>query len=197
MLAALTTTPAISPSRKRLTRADCAVLEMSGQLDHQKVELIDGDLIEKMPKNWPHVHALSILQYWLIQVFGLQFVAPEAPVNVLPEDNPTNEPQPDIVVLNRPSKEFKGSAKPSPEELRLVVEISDTTLRFDTTVKAALYARASIAEYWVLDINSRRLGVYLDPRQGAYQSITWYGENESVAPSAAEESRFVIASSFS
>ena len=114
-----------SPPRLRLTRADCAVLETNGLLDQQRVELIQGDLIQRTPKNWPHVHIVMILQHWLSQVFGFDFVLQEAPINVAPEDNPTSEPQPDLIVMNRRSE--LTIAKPNPDDLRLVVEVSDST----------------------------------------------------------------------
>ncbi len=195
MLTALKEAELFPPPRKRLTRGDCTVLETAGQLDYQRHELIDGDLIEKMPKNWPHTYALIILQAWLAQVFGPLFVAQEAPINVSVEDNPTSEPEPDLVVFNRPASEFK-TPKRSPEELSLVIEVSDTTLYFDTKVKAALYARAAIVEYWVLDINGRRLGVHRDPRGGVYESVKWFGQNERIAPLAAPGQEFLVSSAF-
>ena len=78
----------------------------------------------------------------------------------------------------------------------MVVEIFDTTLRFDMTVKAALYARAGIVEYWVLDIGGRWLAVHREASKGEYQSVTWFGESESVAPLSAPESKVLIASLF-
>ena len=197
MLAALIESPTISPPRKRLTRADRAVLEMNGLLEEDGVELIEGDLIEKISKNWPHTHALMVVMNWLIKVFGGDFVAPEASINVAPEDNPTSEPEPDLIVLKSPSRDFLvGSTKPGPDDLRLIVEISSATVRFDLTVKAALYARAGIAEYWVLDLNQKRMGVHRDPRIGEYQSVVWYGEKESVSPLAAPDAQFSVAAPF-
>ena len=193
MLAALETVSS-SPPRLRLTRADCAVLEMNGLLDQQRVELIEGDLIQRMPKNWPHVHIMMVLQRWLSQVFGFEYVLPEAPIDIAPEDNPTSGPQPDLIVMSRRSE--LTIAKPNPADLRLIVEVSDSTLGFDTTVKAGLYARAGIAEYWVFDVNGRRLGVYREPRDGTYRSIVWYGVAESVAPLAAPDARFEVGSPF-
>ena len=111
-----------------------------------------------------------------MRVFGFLYVAPEAPINVSPEDDPNNEPMPDLIVLNRPCTGFEGKTKPAPQDLRMVVEISDTTLRFDMTVKAALYARAGIVEYWVLDIEGRWLAVNREASHGAYHAVTWLGE---------------------
>jgi Uma2 family endonuclease len=169
-----------NPPRKRWTRAQCEKLEAAG-IDLQHVELIDGELIVKMSKNPPHVDAAALLLGWLIQVFGARFVNHEAPIDVAPEDNPTNEPVPDMLVLKRKFTGFR-SSKRQPGDLDLVVEISDTSLAFDLTVKAALYARAGIAEYWVLDVPDRRLIVHRDPQSGQYGSVTAYSEQEGVAP---------------
>lgn len=195
MLAAIEERQTASPPRRRLTRGDRAVLELNGQLSGDRFELIEGDLVEKMPKNWPHTIAMIAFQTWLARAFGLDFFAPEAPTDVSLEDNPTSEPEPDFIVFNRSAYEFKTS-KRSPEDLALVIEISNTSLRFDLTVKASLYARAGIADYWVLDIKGRRLGVHRDPRDGVYTSIVWYGEHESVAPLAKPDAKFAVASAF-
>lgn len=148
-----------------------------------------------MGKKRPHVNALVVLQEWLILVFGAQYVNPEAPIDVAPEDNPTNEPEPDLIVLTRPTREFRDS-NPRPEDLRLVVEISYSTLGFDLTSKAELYARALIVEYWVLDIQARSLVVHRDPQRGLYRSVTVYSARESVAPLASPGSEFLVGAAF-
>ena len=122
------------PPRKRWNRSECLALEASGAWDQHKLELIEGDLIDKARKKRPHVYALSLMCAWLIRIFGEQFVNPEAPIDVSPEDNPTNEPEPDLIVLGRPSREIK-SGNPQPANLRLVIEVSDSTLGFDLRVK--------------------------------------------------------------
>jgi len=186
--------PAVqSPPRKRWNRAECEQLEALGIFEQQHVELIEGELIDKMGKNRPHINAAALLTAWLIQVFGGLRVNAEAPIDVAPEDNPTNQPVPDFIVLT-PEYAASGfqSATPQPRDLALVVEIADTSLAFDLTVKAALYARAGIAEYWVLDVPGRRLIVHRDPRDGRYGSATAYSEQEGVAPLAVPNSMFQV-----
>jgi Uma2 family endonuclease len=183
------------PSRKRWTREECARLDASGLLDQQHLELVEGELIDKMGKNRPHVNGLTVMLLWLVEVFGKRFVQPEAPIDVSPEDNPSNEPEPDIIVLNRNYWNFR-SANPCPQDLQLVVEVSDTTVNFDLTIKAALYARAGIVEYWVLDLPRRRLIVHRNPQSGKYTEITIYNEQESVAPLAAPHAMFRVADAF-
>lgn len=183
------------PPRKKWTRAECEFLETSGLLDQQNLELVEGELINKMGKNRPHTNSLVLLMNWLMQTFGPLFINPETPIDISPEDNPTNEPQPDIIVLQRELSHFL-LANPKPEDLRLVVEVADTSLQFDLTTKAALYARAGIAEYWVLDVAGRRLLVHREPTAGRYASVIAYGESESVAPLAAPQQPFHVADAF-
>jgi Uma2 family endonuclease len=183
------------PLRKHWTRTECAALEAAGVLDQQRLELVEGELINKMGKKRPHVNALTFVLAWLVRVFGEEFVNPEAPIDVAPEDNPTNEPEPDIIVLKRPSWEFR-SSNPTPADLHLVVEVSDTTLGFDLTRKAALYARAGIVEYWALDVAARRLVVHREPTAGRYAAVVVYADQESVAPLAAPDARFHVAGAF-
>jgi Uma2 family endonuclease len=184
-----------NPPRKRWTRAECAGLDAAGLLNRQHLELIEGELIDKKGKNRPHVNALTLMQAWLLRVFGERFVNPNAPIDVSPEDNPANEPEPDLIVPNRDFLSFR-SANPGPQDLHLAVEVADTTLYFDLTTKAALYARAGIAEYWVLDVSGRRLIVHRQPQSGKYLAILVYDEQESVAPFAAPHAMFKAADAF-
>ena len=175
----------LDPPRKLWSRAEYEELPSSGLLNLQRLELVEGELINKMGKKRPHVNSLSLLQGWLVNVFGVRFVNPEAPIDVAPEDNPSSEPEPDIIVLKRDLSCF-ASANPGPSDLHLVVEISDFTLGFDLTTKAALYARAGIIEYWALEIPGRRMIVHRDPQRGRYYSVAAYGKR--VASLAAPES---------
>lgn len=86
---------------------------------------------------------------WWLGVYGALFVPHGPSIDVHPEDNPTNDPAPDVAVLRRSIREL--SSIPGPEDLLFVAEVSSTTLSFDLTVKAGLYARAGIAEYWVVE----------------------------------------------
>ena len=106
---------------KLWTREDCAVLEREGLIEAERYELIEGELILKMGKKSPHNHAVMRLIKWLRSFTEETFVAQEVSMDVRPEDNPTNEPEPDAIVLNRSFLEIPGLARP--EHLRLVAEL--------------------------------------------------------------------------
>ncbi len=187
-----------NPLGKHWTRAECERAEAAGIFDQQRVELIEGELIVKMSKNRPHVGVAALLTAWLIQVFGARRVNAEAPIDVAPQDNPTNEPVPDLIVVTQEYSDSPAyaSARPQPRDLDLVVEIADTSLAFDLTVKAALYARAGIPDYWVLDVPERRLIVHRDPQGDRYASVKAYNEREGLAPLAAPEALFQLGTVF-
>jgi Uma2 family endonuclease len=183
------------PPRKRWTREQLTPLQEAGLFEIEKLELVDGELISKMGKNRPHVISFTLMYLWLIKAFGDEFVNAEAPIDVSPVDNPANEPVPDLIVLNRKFTAIR-SANPQPQEISLIVEIADTSLNFDLNVKAPLYARAGISEYWVLDINDRRLFCHRDPAAGRYADVAVYAEHENVAPLSAPEALFTPAQVF-
>jgi len=188
----------LSPSRKRWTREECSRLESAGILELGRVELIDGELINKMGKNRPHMVTLAILMKWLAGVFGMDYILQEPTIDVSPQDNSTNAPEPDAVALLRPWSELLRSAFVKPDQMALVAEVSDTSLSYDLNVKARLYARAGIQEYWVFDIAGARLIAHRQPLQeeGRYASVVAYGEGESVAPLASPDSVFPVGDAF-
>ncbi len=177
--------------RKIWTREDAHTLADLGFPNASKLELINGDLIDRMGKKRPHVIWLSLLATWLRVTFGDENVESESPTDVANEDNTHSEPEPDLKVLRRSFREYS-STNPLPEDLLLVIEVSDSTLQFDLQVKAALYARAKIIEYWVIDIPHRRVHVHRDPAQGAYSRIVTYGFNEEFAPLAKPDALFCM-----
>jgi len=171
-------------ARRRLTRLDCHALETAGLLEWERFELIDGELIRKMPKSPLHSFALLLLVEWLREVFGARHVLQEVSIELGALLSPTNEPEPDASVLRRSALEFR-AASPGPSDLLLVAEVSATTQEYDLGAKAALYASAGIAEYWVLDLKEMRIVVHRNPGGDRYSSIIAYAVDEPVSPLAA------------
>ncbi len=182
----------LSPRLVRWTRDDCAKLEQAGFLNG-KYELVGGS-INRMGQNMPHANVVRLCWRTLFGVFGDEFVVSQTSIDVRPEDNPTNEPMPDLIVLSRPAGEF--SAYPKPDEIRLLVEVSDSTLRYDLSTKASLYARAGIREYWVVSVGDRNVTVHRQPGDGAYADITTLSDSAHVEPLQAPETTVQVAHLF-
>jgi Uma2 family endonuclease len=105
----------------------------------------------------------------------------------LPEpDGKYTQPEPDLVLLHRDDAELS-SRHPGTEDIALVIEVSDTTLRLDRTTKYRLYARAGIQEYWIVDIPQKRVFVCRDPHGDEYHSVRIFSADETISPSAASE----------
>jgi Uma2 family endonuclease len=192
--------PLESVPRKKWTRREIEELVSlgwfaGGWFVGERYELLDGELINKMGKGEPHAPAVLAMHEWLVHVFGFRRLRKEDPINVAAEDNELNEPEPDLVVLRNPIETLK-MTRPGPEDILLVIEAADSTLRMDRFQKAALYARAGIPEYWILDIGLRRMIVHRDPGAGKYSSVVFYREDESVTPLCVPESGFRVAAAF-
>ena len=170
--------------RKVWTREQAHQLVDMGFPNAEKLELVNGELIDHMGKKRPHVLWHNLVRQWLMHVFGGDFVQSEDPIDVAPEDMPTNEPEPDLIVTTQSVRDF--AANPKPDEIRLLIEIADSTLTYDRTVKAGLYARAGIREYWVLNVPEKKLVVHRSPKSGEYTQITIHASDEAVTPLGAQ-----------
>ena len=184
----------VGPRRKTWTREEVAALANSGELNVERLELVEGELIDRMGKNRPHIKVQQRIMKALFAIFGLDRVSQESSVEVALSDRVVNEPIPDLVVTERDIEFFDKA--PLPRDVDLVVEVSDTTVRYDLTTKAKLYARAGIIEYWVADLNNRTLIIHRQPEQGRYTSVTAYSAEESVSPLAAPEHSILVGSLF-
>src|SRR5207302_8036805 len=92
--------------------------------------------------------------------------------------------EPDFAILVEPKGDYQ-RRHPRGDELSLVIEVADTTLQFDTTIKRDLYARAGVPEYWVLDINGRRLIAHRNPSRGKFGQIESVPEDGVVSAGGA------------
>jgi Uma2 family endonuclease len=165
---------------KTWTRSEVRALEETGLFEGMHFELIEGELIDKMGKLRPHVRGVWLAVEALRAIFGAGHMMQEAPIDVAGPDNPRNEPEPDVTVLRRHTLSFDDN--PKPEDIVLVLEVADSTIRIDRSTKARLYARARIPEYWLVNIRDRRVIVFRDPEGGEYRTVLEFDERQSISP---------------
>ncbi len=146
-----------------------------------RFELLDGFIIDKMGQKPPHASTIQLLLKWLLPLTGIGLLRSQLPIDVATEDRARNEPEPDIAVLSCDKPEFK-KRHPRGDELILVIEVADSSLRTDKIVKRGLYARAGVPEYWIVDLQNRCIVAHRTPAEGAYASIATFGENETISP---------------
>jgi len=156
----------------------------AGLFAGQKFELIHGDLIDKMGHNPLHAFAVRILAAMLAEVFGALRISTQTSIEIAHEDERWSWPEPDIAVLAQAKEEYSRRL-PRGNELILLVEVADTSVRYDSITKRDLYARAGVPEYWVLDIPGRQCIIHTDPDQGLYKSVRIAGSSEEIAPQSA------------
>jgi Uma2 family endonuclease len=168
-----------APTPLRWTRTQCAAIRDAGILTG-RYELIDGEVISKMGQKPPHTGVVSLALEWLAGVFGLSQVRVQSTIEVGDADSEHNEPEPDLAVTREPLQAYF-KRHPGPDDLVLVIEVAHTTLGFDRTTKAVLYALAGIREYWVIDVKGRALLVHRQPSDEGYAEVTVYLETENAA----------------
>lgn len=123
-----------------------------------RLELINGWLVTKMPQNPPHAKVIVKLSKWLMLACPDTFeVRVQLPVT-LSDDS---EPEPDLVVCNSADS---GEHHPYPEQIALVIEVADSTLAQDRGEKLEVYARDKIPQYWIVNVTARVVEVYTKPR---------------------------------
>ena len=170
--------------RHRLTVADYHRMGEAGVFAHDaRVELIEGEVIDMAPIGSRHAGTVS----FLIARFG----ACLGRHGILWAQNPVvldshSEPQPDLAIL-RPRGDFYRLSHPRPNDVLLLIEVSETTLRYEQEVKLQLYAHAGIPEVWIVDLESSVLLVYTQPGGEAYGERQEISAPSVLAPSALPE----------
>ena len=152
--------------------------------EEDRVELLFGTIISKMSIHSPHAACVSKTQRYLSKRFPNYEIRTENPV-VLPNDS---MPEPDCIIAEF-RDDFYLSNHPRPDDLKVVIEVADSTVKMDRTSKQAAYALAGIVEYWIVNIKEQQVEVYLSPDKlnGVYKQVTHYSPAETfISPFAGQ-----------
>jgi Uma2 family endonuclease len=130
-----------------------------------RVELIEGEIIDMPPVGSDHASVVDQLNHLLAGALrGQALVRVQGPVRL----SRSSEPEPDIALL-KPRPDYYRHAHPSGADVLLVVEMSDSSLRYDCDVKVPLYARHEVPEVWIVDLPGERMHLYRSAADGAYR----------------------------
>lgn len=168
----------IELKRRRFSTAEyMRMAEAEFFAENEKVELIRGEIIEMSPVNIPHASTIRRLVQLLAAALGKQVILDvQNPIQLGEE----SLPQPDVVLL-RPRDDAYSQSHPAATDVLLLIEVADTSLRYDRRVKGPLYGAAGIDDYWIINIQARQVEVYREPRQDGYRTVTYYTPGETLS----------------
>lgn len=165
--------------KKRFSAGDFHRMVEAGIFgEEERVELIDGDVIQMSPIGHRHRVRVTRANTLLVRAFGERAVVSCQGSIELSE---WSEPQPDFVVF-KPRPDFYARKRWRPDDVLLVMEVADTSLHYDRNVKTPLYAHACIPEVWIEDAKRDILHVYRNPAGGDYADSFELQRSDVIAP---------------
>lgn len=166
----------LDPAQRRpITRAEFRVMDEAGLFDQERVELLDGVIVRMPPSSVPHDLPIERLSELILPPLvgrarvrvQLRFVASEY-----------TEAAPDLAIIHKDAPR-----EDHPTAALLLIEVAYSSLRFDRTAKASIYARANASAYWIVNVTERTVEAYTEPVAGQYtQTETHSGADRLVIP---------------
>jgi Uma2 family endonuclease len=175
-----------APKPHRFTRDEYYLMANAGMFKNQRVELIEGVIVDMSLQNDPHAVTTLLVQQSLLKALPHLLMRCQLPLTL----GEKTEPEPDFAFTEGKTRDFLGTGK-HPAFAHLVIEISDTTLEFDRKKKSSLYAQAGIPDYWIMNLRDHCIEVHRDPVAEPtapfgfrYKSVTTLKPPESISPLA-------------
>ena len=170
----------ILPSSHRFTVEEYHRLGEAGIFsEDDRVELIEGEIIDMAPIGTKHAECVSRLTRLFVRGVEAR-VRVQDPILL----GSGNEPQPDIAIVRNRSY---ATAHPGPEDVLLLIEVADTSLAYDRSTKIPLYARHGIPEVWLVDLAGRAVEVFRQPSAEGYLNMSRHGPGDQIRPALLEE----------
>lgn len=179
----------VQVTRKLFTTAEYDQMIAAGIFDeNDRVELVGGEIVEMSPISVRHALCVNRLSQQLIRNLDEAFmVSVQNPIHL----NEISEPEPDIVVI-RLHGDVYADSHPAADNILLLVEVAETSLKYDRDVKLPLYAQANISETWIVDLTSNTVTVYLQPGSDGYRETAVYHPTDTLSPTAFPELQIAV-----
>ncbi len=160
---------------KRWSRSEYYRLAELDFFQNERVELLEGEIVEMSPQNRPHAAAIGRLNTLLVRSFGdTHIVRVQLPLDI----DEHNQPEPDFAVVPIPLVE---DSDPHPPTADWIIEVADSSLALDRQRKSELYARAGVPVYWVVNVRESEIEVFSELRDGKYRTRRVFTGNDSVS----------------
>lgn len=183
----------LARATRRFTREEYHLMAKAGILaPTDRTELLDGEISLMSPIGSGHQGMLNTLNtFFMTRLAAVTIVSLRGPLAAADD----SEPQPDLMLL-RPRADFYRAGHPTPRDVLLLIEVADTSVALDRGAKLALYARAGVAEYWVIDLPRATLIVHKRPTGEEYADVKQLDRNATIAPDAFPDCRITLADLF-
>ncbi|MGH9763881.1 MAG: Uma2 family endonuclease [Blastocatellia bacterium] len=176
------------------SRGEYYRMAKAGLFEGKHVELIEGQVIEMSPMGSLHATAVALAGRALENAFGPTFFARwQMPLDA----GELSEPEPDVAIIQGDVRDFKDS---HPGMAVLVVEVAETSLTYDRTIKASLYAKIGVPDYWILNLVERRIEVHRNsvaktssPFGFGYAAVEVFADGDFISPLICPEVRLAVA----
>ncbi len=148
--------------------------------EDERIELLEGELVRMAPIGIPHAWVVTFLANWFLRRLPeSMLVRVQDPIHI-----PLySEPEPDLVIVPA-SLAIGRTGHPNPANILLLIEVADTSLRYDRDEKLPLYAEAGIVESWIFDLPGQRILVHREPKAGRYTKIEIVERGGTLSPLA-------------
>lgn len=182
------------PKVHKWTREEYYKMTDAGLFNGKRVELIEGEVFEMFTLYSPHATSVTLAYELMREVFGKGWVVRiQLPITI----SDISEPEPDVAVVAGKARDYKDA---HPSTAALVIEIADSSLSHDRDYKTSLYAKAGIADYWIVNLQDRQVEVYRRPMVDAnaqfgfgYADKMIFKEGDSVKPLAKPKTSIAVA----
>jgi Uma2 family endonuclease len=176
-------------TKKRFTVEEYYKMDEAGILTPEdRTELIDGEIIEVTKMGPRHASVLSRVTRLFVKLFnGKALLRAQLPFPI----NDYTEVQPDAALF-KPQADYYGSAHPGAADVLLVLEIADSSLKYDRDMKLKVYAAANVPEVWIADLRGDSLLVFRDPSSRTYKTSLGFKREESISCLAFPDIRFSV-----
>ncbi len=151
--------------------------------DDARVELIEGEMHEMAPPGPTHEYLIDLLTRWSVLIGAKRSILNRIQNSIgLPET--TSAPQPDVAWVRE--REYR-DGRPETEDVLLVIEVADSSLKYDRHIKGPIYAAAGVPEYWIVNVEDKTVEVYREPRDDDYGSRQTFAIGQRASPLCAPE----------
>jgi len=164
------------------------MLELGVLTENEQVELIRGEIIKISSMGIRHLACVDrINELFFLRLVKSVIVRIQNSVRL----NDNSEPQPDVSLLQR-RPDFYETQHPQPEDIFLLIEVSDTTVKYDREIKIPLYAENNIVEVWLVNLTEKCLEVYRQPTANVYEFVQTFKSGETVEIQALPNVTFTV-----